>query len=171
MDPVPAEITYGLDRIAAYLQNVTNVYDVMWAPGVTYGQVRLAEEQQFSAYNFEWANTDSARKVLELAEDEAQKLLKAYRETKGDKRFPVLGAYDLCLRCSHLFNVLDARGAISSTERAAMIGRIRRLTCQVAAAWMEQRGWARVEREDAAEAGASRKQSGVDPKEVEKVAK
>ncbi len=110
LDPVPAEITYGLDRIAAYLQNVTNVYDVMWAPGVTYGQVRLAEEQQFSAYNFEWANTDSARKVLELAEDEAQKLLKAYRETKGDRRFPVLGAYDLCLRCSHLFNVLDGAG-------------------------------------------------------------
>jgi glycyl-tRNA synthetase alpha chain len=173
LDPVPAEITYGLDRIAAYLQNVTNVYDVMWAPGVTYGQVRLAEEQQFSAYNFEWANTDSARKVLELAEDEAQKLLKAYRETHGDKRFPVLGAYDLCLRCSHLFNVLDARGAISSTERAAMIGRIRRLTCQVAAAWMEQRGWAPAEKEEAgAEAGASSKRErGSSSKEVEKVAK
>lgn len=174
LDPVPAEITYGLDRIAAYLQNVTNVYDVMWAPGVTYGQVRLAEEQQFSAYNFEWANTDSARKVLELAEDEAQKLLKAYRETHGDKRFPVLGAYDLCLRCSHLFNVLDARGAISSTERAAMIGRIRRLTCQVAAAWMEQRGWAPVEKEGTGEvvvAGAGKKERGANPKEAEKVAK
>jgi glycyl-tRNA synthetase alpha chain len=140
LDPVSVELTYGLDRIAAYLQGVDNVFDVRWSANKTYGQVRLAEEQQFSAYNFEYADPVSTRKQFDLNEAEAARLLAAYAALKGDarKRFPILPAYDLCLKCSHLFNILDARGAISVTERAAMIGRVRKLAIRVAAAWLEQ---------------------------------
>jgi glycyl-tRNA synthetase alpha chain len=140
LDPISVELTYGLDRIAAYLQGVDNVYDVLWSPTKTYGEVRLAEEQQFSAYNFEFADAGTTRKLFDLAEGEAGRLLAAYAQTKGDarKRFPILPAYDLCLKCSHLFNILDARGAISVTERAAMIGRVRKLAIQAARAWLEQ---------------------------------
>jgi glycyl-tRNA synthetase alpha chain len=140
LDPVSAELTYGLDRIAAYLQGVDNVYDVRWSDTATYAQVRLADEQQFSTYNFEMADPTTTRKIFELSEAEAARLLRAYGEKKGkDKqRFPLLAAYDFCLRCSHLFNVLDARGAISTTERAAMIGRVRQLACRVAADWLDQ---------------------------------
>jgi len=140
LDPVSVELTYGLDRIAAYLQGVDNVFDVRWSVHKTYGQVRLAEEQQFSAYNFEYADPASTRKQFDLYEAEAARLLGAYATLKGDARkgFPILPAYDLCLKCSHLFNILDARGAISVTERAAMIGRVRKLAIRVAAAWLEQ---------------------------------
>jgi glycyl-tRNA synthetase alpha chain len=140
LDPVSVELTYGLDRIAAYLQGVDNVFDVRWSEKKTYGQVRLAEEQQFSAYNFEYADPVSTRKQFDIYEGEAARLLAAYANLKGDtrKRFPILPAYDLCLKCSHLFNILDARGAISVTERAAMIGRVRKLAIRVAAAWLEQ---------------------------------
>ena len=140
LDPVSVELTYGLDRIAAYLQGVDNVFDVRWSTNKTYGQVRLAEEQQFSAYNFEYADPASTRKQFDLYEAEAARLLGTYATLKGDarKRFPILPAYDLCLKCSHLFNILDARGAISVTERAAMIGRVRKLAIRVAAAWLEQ---------------------------------
>jgi len=140
LDPASVEITYGLDRIAAYLQQVDNVFDVRWSEDVSYAQVRLKEEQQFSAYNFEYADTASTRKQFELCEAEAARLLAAYANLKGDsrRRFPILPTYDFCLKCSHLFNVLDARGAISVTERAAMIGRVRKLATRVAAAWVEQ---------------------------------
>jgi glycyl-tRNA synthetase alpha chain len=140
LDPVSVELTYGLDRIAAYLQGVDNVFDVRWSTNKTYGQVRLAEEQQFSAYNFEYADPASTRKQFDLYEAEAARLLGTYATLKGDARkgFPILPAYDLCLKCSHLFNILDARGAISVTERAAMIGRVRKLAIRVAAAWLEQ---------------------------------
>lgn len=141
LDPVSVELTYGLDRIAAYLQGVDNVYDVMWSDTMTYGQVRLAEEEQFSAYNFEYADAAATRKQFDILEVEAARLLEQYGKAKGKtrERFPILPAYDLCLKCSHLFNVLDARGAISVTERAAMIGRVRKLATQAAAAWLDQR--------------------------------
>ena len=144
LDPVSVEITYGLDRIAAYLQGAANIYDVRWSDSMTYGQVRLAEEQQFSAYNFEYADTAAARKQFEIHEAEATRLLTAYTDDKnvrGAKKrmFPILPAYELCLKCSHLFNILDARGAISVTERAAMIGRVRKLAIRAAAAWLDQR--------------------------------
>jgi glycyl-tRNA synthetase alpha chain len=141
LDPVAVELTYGLDRIAAYLQGVDNVYDVAWSNDVSYGYVRLAEEEQFSTYNFELADPEATRKMFDLCEAEAARLLKAYDDTTGiaRRRFPVLAAYDLCLKCSHLFNVLDARGAISVTERAAMIGRVRVLACKVAQYWVDQR--------------------------------
>lgn len=140
LDPVSVELTYGLDRIAAYLQGVDNVYDVRWSDTMSYGQVRLAEEQQFSAYSFDYADAVSTRKQFDLVEAEAARLLAAYDqlENKADKRFPVLQIYDLCLKCSHLFNILDARGAISVTERAAMIARVRKLATHVARAWLER---------------------------------
>ncbi|MFZ0877859.1 MAG: glycine--tRNA ligase subunit alpha [Candidatus Acidiferrales bacterium] len=140
LDPVPVELTYGLDRIAAYLQDVDNVFDVRWSADVTYRQVRLPDEQQFSAYNFDWADPVGTRKMFDLAEAEAQRLLKAYAGLAIDakKRFPILAAYEMCLKCSHLFNVLDARGVISTTERAAIIGRVRQIACKVAAGWLEQ---------------------------------
>ena len=140
LDPISVEITYGLDRIAAYLQGVDNVFDVRWSNSMTYRQVRLMEEQQFSAYSFDHADAVSTRKQFDLIEAEAARLLAAFASLKGEarKRFPVLQAYDLCLKCSHLFNLLDARGAISVTERAAMIGRVRKLATRVAAAYLEQ---------------------------------
>jgi glycyl-tRNA synthetase alpha chain len=141
LDPVSVELTYGLDRIAAYLQNVENVYDVMWSHTMTYGQVRLPEEQQLSAYSFDHADAAMIRKEFDLNEGEAARLLAEFAHIKGDavRRFPVLAAYDLCLKCSHSFNVLDARGAISVTERAAMVARVRKLATQVARAWLDQR--------------------------------
>jgi glycyl-tRNA synthetase alpha chain len=149
LDPISVELTYGLDRIAAYLQGVDNVFDVHWSDTMTYGQVRLAEEQQFSAYSFDYADAASTRKQFDLNEAEATRLLSKWNAaSKKDaietKRFPILEAYDLCLKCSHLFNVLDARGAISVTERAGMIGRVRKLATQVARAWLDQRAAAQA---------------------------
>jgi glycyl-tRNA synthetase alpha chain len=140
LDPVPAELTYGLDRICAYLQGVDSVYDVRWSDDRTYGQVRLLEEQQFSAYNFEYADPVITRKLFELHEKEAGQLLDACekRSAKHDARFPLLAAYDHCLKCSHLFNLLDSRGVISTTERAQLIGRIRQLACRVAVDFLAQ---------------------------------
>jgi glycyl-tRNA synthetase alpha chain len=141
LDPISVELTYGLDRIAAYLQGVDNVFDVRWSNSTTYREVRLAEEQQFSAYSFDHADTVSTRKQFDLNEAEAARLLAGFESMKGGarRRYPVLQAYDLSLKCSHLFNLLDARGAISVTERAGMIARVRKLATQVARAWLEQR--------------------------------
>jgi glycyl-tRNA synthetase alpha chain len=140
LDPVSVELTYGLDRIASYLQDVDNVYDVRWSDDVSYGRVRLTEEQQFSAYNFDWADAAITRRLFELHEKEAGHLLDAYakQDAAGKLRFPILAAYDQCLKCSHLFNVLDARGVISTTERAQLMGRVRQLACRVAACYLEQ---------------------------------
>jgi glycyl-tRNA synthetase alpha chain len=141
LDPISVELTYGLDRIASYLQGVDNVFDVRWSETVTYRQVRMAEEQQFSAYSFDYADATSIRKQFDLNEAEAKRILDAWPKGGGvnPERFPVLAAYDLTLRCSHLFNLLDARGAISVTERAAMIGRVRKLAVRVAELWLRQR--------------------------------
>jgi glycyl-tRNA synthetase alpha chain len=146
LDPISVELTYGLDRIAAYLQGVDNVFDVRWSDTMSYRQVRLAEEQQFSAYSFDYADAVSTRKQFDLNEAESARLLAEFAHVKGSAivRFPVLQAYDLCLKCSHLFNVLDARGAISVTERAGMIARVRKLATQVARAWLDQRAMAQA---------------------------
>jgi glycyl-tRNA synthetase alpha chain len=153
LDPISAELTYGLERIAAFLQDVDSIYDIVWArdPGTervtTYGDVRLADEQQFSVYNFEMADVDKAWKHFELCESECKALLDQYsalRKQKGDgiardkKRLPLLPAYDLCLKCSHLFNILDARGAISVTERVGVIARVRALAVGIAKAYVDQ---------------------------------
>ena len=181
--PISAELTYGLERITAFLQDVDSIYDIVWArdPGTgratTYGDVRLADELQMSVYNFEMADVPSTWKHFELCEAECKRLIEQYGEIgKRDqntrpfdslpaggrseqapgspkngetrtghpdsvsqkKRFPLLAAYELCLKCSHLFNILDARGAISVTERVGVIGRVRSLAVGIAKAWVDQ---------------------------------
>lgn len=140
LEPVPVELTYGLDRICAYLQGVDSVYDVRWSEETTYRQVRLLEEQQFSAYNFDYADPAITRKLFDLHEKEARELLDAYKKAavEGKQRFPILAAYDHCLKCSHLFNLLDSRGVISTTERAQLIGRVRQIACAVAQDFLGQ---------------------------------
>jgi glycyl-tRNA synthetase alpha chain len=150
LDPISAELTYGLERIAAFLQDVDSIYDIVWSrnpltgQAVTYGEVRLAEELQFSVYNFEYADVNKLWEHLRLYEAECQALIDQANAIPADadetlrKRFPVLGAYDLCLKCSHLFNLLDARGAISVTERVGVIARIRTLAVGIAKAYVAQ---------------------------------
>jgi glycyl-tRNA synthetase alpha chain len=147
LDPISAELTYGLERIAAFLQDKDSIYDIVWCRDpktekiTTYGDVRHAEELQFSVYNFETADVKAAWQHFELYERECAALLQqfAVAQKKGEgKGFPLLPAFDLCLKCSHLFNILDARGAISVTERVGVIARVRALAVGVAKAWMEQ---------------------------------
>ena len=117
-----------------------NVFDIRWTRTQKYAGVRLAEEQQFSSYSFDYADPAITRQLFELHEREARQLLQAYADAteEAKKRFPVLAAYDQCLKCSHLY-VLDSRGVISVTERAALIGRVRQLACRTAAAYLAQR--------------------------------
>lgn len=127
--PVSGEITYGLERLAMYIQGVENVYDLEFNDqGVKYGDVFLENEKQFSAYNLEHASTDILLKHFEDAERECQHLI--------EKNLP-LPAYDQCIKASHNFNLLDARGVISVTERAAYIGRVRALAKMCAEKWVE----------------------------------
>ena len=114
--PVPVEITYGLERLEMFLEQKDDIYDLDWSKDVTYRDLRLAEEKEFSEYNFTAADTALLRSSFQACEKEAAALAE-----KG----LLLPAYDQCLKCSHLFNLLDARGAISVTERVKMIGRIR----------------------------------------------
>jgi glycyl-tRNA synthetase alpha chain len=151
--PISAELTYGLERIAAFLQDVDSIYDIVWARDpesghlVKYGDVRLADELQFSVYNFEAADVEKTWKHFELCEAECKALVEQYAALAKQKsdgigrdkaRFPLLGAYDLCLKCSHYFNILDARGAISVTERVGVIARVRALAVGIAKAWADQ---------------------------------
>jgi glycyl-tRNA synthetase alpha chain len=139
LDLVPAEITYGLERIVVFLQNVNSIYDIEWAPGFKYADIRLADERQFSVYNFEMADVAMLWQEFKLHEEECQRLLDLFRAKKGSlERFPVLPAYDQALKCSNLFNLLDSRGAISVTERVGVIGRVRKLAVGVADAWAKQ---------------------------------
>jgi glycyl-tRNA synthetase alpha chain len=149
LDPICGEITYGLERIAGFLQDVDSIYDIVWAVEpdtgrkVTYGEMRLAEEEQFSAYSFDYADVGKLWEHLNLYEAECLALLSQVKDF-GEmdelklKRFPVLGAYELALKCSHLFNLLDARGAISVTERVGVMARIRALVVGVAKAYAAQ---------------------------------
>ncbi len=165
--PISAELTYGLERIGAFLQDVDSIYDIVWARDpetgreVKYGEVRYADELQFSTYNFDVANVEMLWEHLRLYEAECKSLidyinqeLAKYKSStlaeikaatplgprlKQERdRLPILAAYDLCLKCSHLFNILDARGAISVTERVGVIARVRALAVGIAKAWMEQ---------------------------------
>jgi glycyl-tRNA synthetase alpha chain len=242
LDPMCAELTYGLERIAAFLQDVDSIYDIVWVHGpngdVTYGDIRLPDEEQYSVYNFEAADVESLWEHFNLYEAECQALISRkidayvygentrwewqdiivqtsagmkrvkagslgdpvgnlkpdttyefvvylsnktgeldveladrFRETsdasvvvrncrvkilkdeeteaytfriKPDRRFPLLPAYDLCLKCSHIFNLLDARGAISVTERVGVIARVRNLAVAVARAWVDQQSMREV---------------------------
>jgi glycyl-tRNA synthetase alpha chain len=163
LEPISAELTYGLERITAFLQNVEDVYHIRWNDSVTYGDMRRAEELEFSVYDFEKADPEVCREILDLYEGEATRLLAEYERERlsaieSDKigprpspvagrdeissytltvqRFPLHKVYDLTLKCSHLFNILDARGAISVTERVALIARVRKLACRVAAIYV-----------------------------------
>ncbi len=138
LDLVPGEITYGLERLVAFLQGKESVYDIEWTHGVPYREVRLQEEQQFSVYNFELADTAMLWKLFDIHEAECQRLLKMYPTYLPKERFPVLAAYDHVLKCSNNFNLLDARGAISVTERVGIIGRVRKLAVGVAQAYVDQ---------------------------------
>jgi glycyl-tRNA synthetase alpha chain len=217
LEPISVELTYGLERIAAFLQNLGDVYQVRWNETVTYGDMRRPEELELSVYDFEAADPETCRKLLDLYEGEATRLLGTYRKSKTESRnskignrkskpvrddyrgsdselhptapqqpatgsssntlsrehpnskcaapdsklepifdfrisnfeprvpnfdagdrFPLRKVYDLTLKCSHLFNILDARGAISVTERVALIARVRKLACQVAAIYLDR---------------------------------
>src|SRR5579863_7447161 len=139
LEVVPAELTYGLERITAFLQVKDSVYDIDWTKDFTYGDVRYNDELQYSVYNFEIADIPTLWKLFELHEGEAARLLKAYDPKSPDKRrFPLLPTYDQVLKCSNLFNTLDSRGAISVTERQMAIQRVRKLAVGVAKAWSDQ---------------------------------
>jgi len=128
--PVSAEITYGCERIAMYLQEVDNVYDLEWVKGIKYGDVHHQTEVEFSTYNFEEADTAMLFKLFDMYEQECIRLT---------ERRLVFPAYDFVLKCSHAFNLLDARGAISVTERAHYIGKVRNLARLCAEGYVEQR--------------------------------
>jgi glycyl-tRNA synthetase alpha chain len=119
LSPISVEITYGTERIAMYLQDVDNVYNIKWNKHILYGDVHLETEREFSTYNFEEADSDMLRKLFDQYEAESQKVAR----TRG----LALPAYDFCLKCSHVFNLLDARGALSVAERTNYIARVRNL--------------------------------------------
>jgi len=187
--PISAELTYGLERIAAFLQDVDSIYDIVWARSpetgyeTKYAEVRLADELQLSVYNFEMVDVEKTWKHFELCEAECKALLERYpsgtqvsqnregssasparvlpRNVFQKKRFPLLGAYELCLKCSHLFNVLDARGAISVTERVGVIGRVRALAVGIAKAWVDQQKGESESRKDEPEAALEKREGKV----------
>ncbi|MDH4173556.1 MAG: glycine--tRNA ligase subunit alpha [Betaproteobacteria bacterium] len=128
--PVLGEITYGLERLAMYLQGKESVFDLVWTPGVSYGDVYHQNEVEQSRYNFELANIELLARHFGEFESEARRLVEAQC---------TLPAYEMVLKCSHAFNLLDARGAISVTERAAYIGRVRALARAVAQAYFDSR--------------------------------
>ena len=128
-NPISVELTYGLERICMFVQGKKNVFDIDWNDdGVKYGNVYLQSEKEFSAYNFDHANTDSLLKNFEIAEKECKSLL--------EKKLP-LPAYDQCLKASHIFNLLDSRGVIAVAERTGYINRIRDLAKGSGSAWLE----------------------------------
>ena len=127
--PVSVEITYGLERICMFTQQKKNVFDLVWNnDGVEYRDVFYQAEKEFSAYNFEHANTENLFKIFDMLENEAKSLV--------EKKIS-LPAYDQCLKASHIFNILDARGAISVAQRAEYISRIREITKSVATIWID----------------------------------
>ncbi|RLA92571.1 MAG: glycine--tRNA ligase subunit alpha [Deltaproteobacteria bacterium] len=130
LDPVSVEITYGVERIAMYLQGVENVFEVIWKEGITYGDIHHQGEVEFSRYNFEEADVEMLFRLFEMYEAEAKRLV---------DRGLVLPAYDYCLKCSHTFNLLEARGAISVTERMGFILRVRDIARRCAEAYLKQR--------------------------------
>lgn len=130
LKPISAEITYGLERLAMYIQNVESFFDLEWGAGLSYGEIRLMEEVEFSRYNFEEADIDLHFELFNDFEREANRLLE-----KG----LILPAYDFVVKMSHIFNMLEARGAISVTERTSYIARIREVAGRCAAEYLAQR--------------------------------
>jgi len=130
LDPISAELTYGLERIGTFIAQVDSIYELEWAKGITYGDIRHREEVEFSRYNFEVADVGMLYALLSAYENECSRLL---------EHNLILPAFDYCLKCSHAFNLLDSRGAISVTERVGIIGRIRQLACRVARKYIASR--------------------------------
>ncbi len=131
LHPISVEITYGLERIAMYLQQVDNVFNLEWTKGIKYGDVHHRGEVEFSKYNFESADVDMLTKAFDMYEKESKALIKAGL---------TLPAYDYCLKCSHVFNLLDARGAISVQERTGYIAKVRNLARRCAEGYLDRRG-------------------------------
>ena len=131
LKPISSEITYGLERIAMFIQKKKSIYDIEWNKGITYGDIAFRSEVEFSNYNFKLADTVMLAQLFDMYEKEAKALLK-----KGY----VLPAYDYVLKCSHTFNLLDARGAISVTERVHYIGRVRNIARKCALGYMKKTG-------------------------------
>jgi len=129
LEPVSVELTYGLERIAMFLQGVENVFDLVWVEGVSYESVRRRNEYEFSRYSFEEAPVEEYRELFTRFENEARELA---------ERSLVYPAYDLTLKCSHIFNILDARGAVSVSERANYIARVRSLAKACARLYLEE---------------------------------
>jgi len=130
LKPVSVELTYGIERIAMYLQETDNIFDLKWAKGISYGDIHHETEVQFSKYNFDEADIDMLFNLFEMYEKECKKLL---------ARELILPAYDFCLKCSHAFNVLDARGALSVTERTTYIAKVRNLAKLCAEGYLKLR--------------------------------
>ena len=127
--PISVEITYGLERLDMYLQGVDDVYDLVWAPGVKYRQVRHRDEYEGSRYSFQAADVELCRRHFEEHRQDGERLL---------KEGLYLAAYESCLKCSHLFNVLDARGALSVSERTAYLLKVRELACRIARVYVDR---------------------------------
>lgn len=130
LDPVSAEITYGLERICMYIQQVDDIMDIEWHAGVRWGELKRQAEKEFSAFHFEQADTDMYFRIFESYQSESLRMLDAGL---------ILPAYDYVLKCSHIFNVLDARGAISVSERTSYISRIREMARRTAEAYVARR--------------------------------
>ncbi|MBW1616841.1 MAG: glycine--tRNA ligase subunit alpha [Deltaproteobacteria bacterium] len=130
LKPISVELTYGLERIAMYLQKTDNVFQLKWNDKITYGEIHHRQEVEQSTYNFEKADIDMLQQLFSMYEKEAGRIIKENL---------VLPAYECCLKCSHIFNLLDARGAISVTERTGYIGRIRNLARSCAHTYLKQR--------------------------------
>ncbi|TDI97235.1 MAG: glycine--tRNA ligase subunit alpha [Deltaproteobacteria bacterium] len=130
LDPISVEITYGTERIAMYIQEVENVYDIEWSKGISYGEIHHRDEVEFSKYNFEYSNFEMLIEQFNKFEKECEDSI---------KNGLTLPAYDYCLKCSHAFNLLDARGVIGVSERANYIGRVRNLAKICAESYLAQR--------------------------------
>jgi glycyl-tRNA synthetase alpha chain len=138
--PISVELTYGIERICMFLNDIRNIFDIPWNESVTYGEVRHVEEIEHSAYSFDQAAVELLQRQFNDWESEALRLLQLEDESpEAVSRILVLPAYEAVLKCSHLFNLLDSRGALSVTERAASIQRIRRLSCRCADAYLAKR--------------------------------
>ncbi|HOX38890.1 MAG TPA: glycine--tRNA ligase subunit alpha [Candidatus Brocadiia bacterium] len=130
LDPICTELTYGLERISMFIQGKESIFDLEWAPGVTYGDVHKEGEIQFSKFNFEMADVESFSRMFDMCEKQCMELV--------EKQLP-LPAYEFTLKCSHYFNLLDARGAIGVTQRTGYIARVRKLARMVAETYLKQR--------------------------------
>ncbi len=130
LNPISGELTYGIERIAMYIQEIDNVYDLKWNDQVTYGDVHHKGEVEWSFYNFEYADVGMLRKFFDMCEAESLRM---------SEKYLILPTYDYCLKCSHIFNLLNARGAISVAERTSYIGRVRNLARISAEGYLKQR--------------------------------